>query len=230
MTSIKTHILQHVPFEGPAMIATWAETKGHFITYTRFWENPALPGMEAFDWLVIMGGPMNVDEYDQYPWLESEIRFIKEAIASGKTVIGVCLGAQMIAKALGSRVVSGGKKEIGWFPVSFSTEGVKESGFSILPEKTMVFHWHGDTFDIPEGSIHLASSEAFPNQAFLFNQKVLGLQFHLEMDREALESIIRNAGDELISSEFVQDEYEILNNLQYLADGNLLLYRVLDCL
>jgi GMP synthase-like glutamine amidotransferase len=117
MSQIKIHVFQHVSFEEPAMIAEWAKNKGHVLSYTRFYGNFELPSLKSFDWLVVMGGPMNVYDYEQYPWLKEETEFISESVRAGKVVLGICLGAQLIAKALGSRVYPGGKKEIGWFPV-----------------------------------------------------------------------------------------------------------------
>ena len=229
MKTIHIHILQHVPFEGPALIAGWAEANSHVISYTRFWENFSLPPLKDIDWLVIMGGPMSVNEEDKYPWLNDENNFINKAVSSGKTVIGICLGAQLIAKALGSRVIAGGKKEIGWFPVRFFREESERSALlNFLPDKAMVFHWHGDTFDIPLGALHIASSEAFPNQAFLINNRVIGLQFHMEMDCKAIELIIKHAGSELIADAFVQEKEYIMNNLHYIEQNKNLLFNLLD--
>jgi GMP synthase-like glutamine amidotransferase len=230
MMPIKIHIFQHVSFEGPAMIAEWAKSKGHVLSYTRFYENPELPELNSIDWLAVMGGPMNVYDYDQYPWLKEEAEFIKKAVRAAKVVLGICLGAQLIAKALGSKVYEGGKKEIGWFPVFFSPESGKLSEIEFLANEAMVFHWHGDTFDIPEGAVKIASSEAFPNQAFLYNKKVLALQFHCEMNEQAISAMIENCGDEIVIADYVQSRQEIVEKSGFLGESNALLMSILGYL
>lgn len=211
METMRIHYLQHVPFEGPAAVERWAESHGYPLTATRFFEDGVLPQMNDFDRLVVMGGPMNIYEEDRYPWLAREKRFIGEAVAAGKTVIGICLGAQLIADVLGARVHRNPDKEIGWFPVEW-TEPARRCGvFGFLPERLNAFHWHGDTFDIPAGALHLARSEACENQAFLYDGRVLGLQFHLESTPESVRLLTENCRDELVPAPYIQNEGEILS-------------------
>ncbi|WP_456384356.1 type 1 glutamine amidotransferase [Desulfolithobacter sp.] len=203
------HILQHVPFEGPGHILSWAEKNGHRVTCSRLFDNPALPAPETVDRLVVMGGPMNIYEHDRFPWLQAEKEFLANVIEGGGRVLGICLGAQLIADVLGARVHPGAHKEIGWFPVFLTPEARETRIFGFLEPELTVFHWHGDTFAIPEGSVHLARSEACQNQAFLYDDRVLGLQFHLESTPESVELITRHCQDELIPGIWIQNRSEI---------------------
>ncbi|MCF4967578.1 type 1 glutamine amidotransferase [Nostoc sp. CMAA1605] len=225
---MKIHYLQHVPFETPASIENWASTHKHSLFATRFYAQDPLPPIEDFDWLVVMGGPMNIYEDEQYPWLTQEKRFIEQAIAANKTVIGICLGSQLIADVLGSKVYPGEYKEIGWFPIEL-TEAAQESYiFGDLPQKFTVFHWHGDTFDLPSGATRLAYSAACQNQAFIYNEKVLGLQFHLESTPESVSQIIENCGDELVDGKYIQQASEMLTPADNFTQINTVMFSILD--
>ena len=161
---MRVHYLQHVPFEGIGSIKNFLIEKGHELTCTKLYEKEKLPPAQNFDWLIVMGGPMGVYDEQIYPWLKLEKKFIKEAISSGKTVLGICLGAQLIADTLGARVYQNKYREIGWFDIIRSKEAENTLLAKALPQKAKVFHWHGDTFDIPNGAIPLARSEACQNQ------------------------------------------------------------------
>ncbi|MBI4388853.1 MAG: type 1 glutamine amidotransferase, partial [Nitrospinae bacterium] len=174
---MRLHYLQHVPFEDLANIEVWARNKGHRISQTRFFANEPLPPVEAFDWLVVLGGPMNIYEEDRYPWLADEKRFIAQAVERKKVVLGICLGAQLLADVLGGKVVKNAHKEIGWFPVSLTGEGQRSAVTRNLPQRFPAFHWHGDTFHLPTGCERLAESEACANQAFAYQGRAVGLQF-----------------------------------------------------
>ncbi|MFA5181228.1 MAG: gamma-glutamyl-gamma-aminobutyrate hydrolase family protein [Syntrophales bacterium] len=206
---MRAHYLQHVPFEGLGSIEPWLEAAGYEITNTRLFEAAGLPDPAMIDMLVVMGGPMSVNDEDKFPWLAQEKRFIRAAINYGTPVLGICLGAQLIASAMGAMVYRNSVKEIGWFPI----QGVStndRSAFS-FPPSVEVFHWHGETFDLPSGAIHLASSEGCENQAFQLGRSVMGLQFHLETTPAAARAIISNCRDELIPSKYIQTEEEILS-------------------
>jgi GMP synthase-like glutamine amidotransferase len=206
---MRAHYLQHASFEGLGSIGPWLESAGYEITVTKFYESTSLPNPDQIDLLIIMGGPMSVNDEEHFPWLRSEKQFIRDTIESGKAVLGICLGAQLIASALGESVYPNRRKEIGWFPV----EGIphqQKSAF-LFPPSVEVFHWHGDTFDLPDGAVHLARSEACENQAFQFDKAVIGLQFHLETTPESAHAIVTNCREELLPSAFVQPETVILD-------------------
>ena len=228
MASLKVHILQHANFEGPGIIEDWALTRGYKISFTRLYLGEDLPGGKDVEILVIMEGPMSFDEIDKYPWLKNEILFIKEVIIASKAVLGICLGAQLLAEALGSRALHGNKKEIGWFPVYFDSYTLKKTGMEFIPEVIKVFHWHKDTFEIPTGAIHLARSNAFTNQAFIYKSKVIGLQFHFEVRIDSVINMIRYGRHELEKSDYVQGEVEILNNSGYIENSNKIMVNILN--
>ena len=207
---MKIHYLQHVGFEGLGRIEPWAIAQNHSLSVTRFYNNEPLPSVQEIDWLIVMGGPMNIYEDNKYPWLTAEKQFIEQAIKQDKTVIGICLGAQLIADVLGTKVYPGPQKEIGWFPIEMTDEAENSAVFNSLPQNLTVFHWHGDTFDLPKGAIRLAYSEGCQNQAFVYNKKVLGLQFHLESSKDSVQQIIQNCGDELVEGKYIQNPEEML--------------------
>lgn len=206
---MRAHYLQHVPFEGLGSIAPWLEAAGHELTNTRFFESAALPDLKKIDLLLVMGGPMSVNDEDEFPWLVSEKQFIGEAIHLGKPVLGICLGAQLIASATGARIYRNSFKEIGWFPIY----GISSNDRSIFsfPPSVQVFHWHGETFDLPSGATRLAKSDKCENQAFQISKSVIGLQFHLETTPEAAREIVSNCRNDLVPSEYIQTEQEILS-------------------
>ena len=204
------HCLQHVPFEGPGSIGDWVRRRRHVLGVTRFHREEPLPAVADVDLLVVMGGPMNVHEESKYPWLTREKRFIGAAIAAGREVLGVCLGAQLIADVLGARVYANTEKEIGWFAIE-RTEAAAASGlFGPFPQRFEVFHWHGDTFDIPSGALHVARSEGCSHQAFVYGERVVGLQFHLEMAQAGARQLIAHCSDDLVGGRYIQKPREML--------------------
>lgn len=194
--------LKHVPFEGPGLIALWANESNYSLKVKELYQGDTLPQLDSFDFLLIMGGPMNVYEETEYPWLKEEKDFIKRTIDAGKFTLGICLGAQLIASALGSKVYANDPKEIGWFPVFREPS---TPSFIDFPPQLEVLHWHGDTFNLPEGAKRITRSDKCLNQAFTYGKHVMGLQFHLEMDIEQIQLICRACANELSkSSETVQ--------------------------
>ncbi|MCF7787941.1 MAG: type 1 glutamine amidotransferase [Prosthecobacter sp.] len=203
---MNVHILQHVPFEGIGSMEPWLRMQSANITRTRFFESWTLPDVSSLDLVIAMGGPMSVNDEDELPWLVQEKQFIRAAIQQGVPVLGICLGAQLIASALGARVYAGMQREIGWFDIEAVPHA---SGTFAFPKTATVFHWHGETFDLPDGAVHLARSAACEHQAFQIGTNVIGLQFHLETTPESAEAIITHCRDELVSDTFVQSEFTL---------------------
>jgi GMP synthase (glutamine-hydrolysing) len=225
---MRIHYFQHVPYEGLACIEDWINQKSYPLSVTRFQEGEEPPAMSTYDWLFVMGGPMGVYEQEKYPWLKGEIDHIRQAIEAGKTVIGICLGSQLIASALGQAVFPNKEPEIGFFPVKFTAEAQKHSLFSIFPDEMPVFHFHGDTFDLPYEAKHLCFSEAAKNQGFLYKENVLGLQYHFELTEEAAIKMIENNMDQLKPAKYVQNELQIRAYLHLLPQINRYMYAVLN--
>ena len=219
---MRAHYLQHVPFEGLGCIESWLHRAGYEVTATRFYDSTELPEPADVDLVVAMGGPMSVNDEEQYPWLAAEKRFIGAAIELGRPVLGVCLGAQLIASACGAKVYPNKVKEIGWLPI----QGVAPSGANgrdgagdtgaeqpatfRFPPFLEVFHWHGDTFDLPEGAVRLARSNAALNQAFQLGDSVIGMQFHLDTTPDGARALVDHCRAELVPSMYVQAEQRIL--------------------
>jgi GMP synthase-like glutamine amidotransferase len=194
---MRVHVVRHVPFEGPEIIAEWARQRAHSLTES-FAITEEYPPAGDVDMLVVMGGPMDADDEVASPWLVAEKRYIAEAIDSGMRVLGVCLGAQILAEVLGGRVRRGDCLEVGWYPVALTDAGRADPVFSAFPEELVVGHWHGDTFDLPPSVAPTLSSEITPNQAFSAQEgRVVGLQCHLEWTPDAVEALLANCGDDL---------------------------------
>ncbi|MFW6262258.1 MAG: type 1 glutamine amidotransferase [Spirochaetota bacterium] len=181
-------VLQHVPFEGPARIRTWFEGRGHRVDVCHLWNAAPLPRVESTALLVVMGGPMSVSDTERHPWLTVEIELLRHALEEDVPVLGVCLGAQLLAAALGARVYPAAQKEIGWWPVTLDP--------LFGSSRATVLHWHGDTFDLPPGARRVASSPVCPNQAFLAGSG-LGLQFHLESTTGSVRRLARACSHEI---------------------------------
>jgi len=203
------HVLQHVPFEGPAQIAHWAERRGHDLAISHLYAGDPLPDLDAFDRLVVMGGPMGVGDEAEYSWLRPEKARIADAIRAGKSVVGVCLGAQLIAEALGAEVFPNAVKEIGWLPIELTEAGRAHPLLEDLPPAPTVFHWHGDTFSLPDGAVHLARSAHCEQQAFLYDGRVLALQFHLESTPDSVAAICTHCADEIQPAATIQTAAEM---------------------
>lgn len=227
---MKIHILQHVPFEGPGYIADWAEHQAHEVSYTRFYEpDHRLPDIRSIQALIILGGPMDVFAEHIYPWLHPEKAFIEDCIQAGKKVLGICLGAQLAAHCLGAMVTSAPNKEIGWFEVSNAPESYRLPWLQRLFEvPRCVLHWHGDKFHIPYGGSELLRSAGNNNQAFIFGDNVLGLQFHLEATEATLSLMVDNCGDELRSGKFVQPADELHAGIRHLPSNQQIMGNILS--
>ena len=216
---MKIHWLQHVPFEGLGCIEPWLVEVRHVVACTRFWAGDRLPDAESVDGLIVMGGPMGVYDEAIHPWLAEEKAFIKQIIVQNKPVLGICLGAQLIAEVLGAKVGKNKQREIGFF--SLAGDG------KIFPPEFTAFHWHGDTFGIPDGAVHLAASAACGNQAFIYKDNVLGLQFHLETTEESLLALCKNCADEITNGSSIQTLEQMKPFLPILPDANARMFDLL---
>jgi GMP synthase-like glutamine amidotransferase len=227
---LNVHCFMHVPFEGPGVIADWVTKNGHSLRYTKFYENDPLPQIEGVDLAVIMGGPVSVYEKHKYLWMHGEIEWIEEFISTGKPLIGICLGAQLVAAALGAEVFPGKEKEIGWFPVEFLPSLGDFRIWQDLPASRKVFHWHGDTFSIPSGASRIACSRAYPNQGFIYGKHVIALQFHLEVTPDDVEGMVSHFGYELSPGPYVQTEREIMDERRHYVENQELIFQLLNYL
>lgn len=206
---MRAHYLQHVPFEGLGSIEAWLRAARYEISSTRFYEPEDLPSSKDVDLLIVMGGPMSVNDEAQHLWLSREKQFIRNCIEDGRCVLGICLGAQLMASAMGAKVYPHHCKEIGWFPIQ-PTAADGSPGFR-FPGAVDVFHWHGETLELPAGAILLATSEACDNQAFQLGPSAIGLQFHLETTPDSAREIVSHCRAELSPSDYVQSEAAILS-------------------
>ena len=218
-------VLQHVEFEGPAAVADWAAARGFPLRLFLLHRDPTLPSLVDFDMLTVMGGPMSANDEARLSWLGPEIALIREAIAADKTVLGICLGAQIIAKALDARVYPGSAKEIGWLPVQRTGS---HPFFDGVPDSFTPFHWHDETFDLPREAVMLVKSEITETQAFAVGQRVLGLQFHMEATEDSVRELLKGAAHEIGHGAFEQPPGTILANLNQCASLRPLLDTVLD--
>lgn len=227
---MKAHILQHVAFEGPgAAIEAWLAARGAEIGVTAFHEpGAALPALDGLGLVIAMGGPMSVNDEAALPWLRAEKDFLRRAMHAGIPVLGICLGSQLMASALGAEVCRHAVKEIGWFPVMAVPT---PAGAFAFPAETTVLHWHGETFDLPAGAVHLAASAACRHQAFQWGERAIGLQCHPEATAETVALLIRHCADELVPAPWVQDGAALsAGAMREAASANALMHRILDYL
>ena len=213
------------------MILEWAHDRGHLVSTTAFYEaHPAIPDISKYDFLVIMGGPMSVNDEAVYSWLAPEKTHIQAAINAGKPILGICLGAQLIANSLGAKVYPNTVKEIGWFPVTIKDSAREHPIAKLLEASPTALHWHGETFDLPKGALHLLSSEVCKHQAFLVKDRVLGLQFHFEMADADIKNILTHCADELVPSATIQSADKIAEQKAFIPHCRRALFNILDYL
>jgi len=228
---MRIHALQHVSFEEPARISEWAEARGHSIAVTHLYRGEELPDPAYFELLVMMGGPMSVNDEAAHPWLVREKRFVAELAAANKPMLGVCLGAQLIAASLGAAVYAAAEKEIGWFPVRWLRLPDAVAADSALLERAVPLSWHGETFDLPAGAVRLAESDVCPNQAFGLEDRILGLQFHLEATARSVRALAEHAADDITGGAYQQSASEIAASAGPRSEATRpLLYALLDAL
>ncbi|MBW2605574.1 MAG: type 1 glutamine amidotransferase [Deltaproteobacteria bacterium] len=224
---MRLHYFQHVSFEGLGSIEPWAKEMAYEITSTRVFTEDPFPNLDDIDWLIVMGGSIGIYEEDKYPWICAEKNYIEQAVVQGKIVLGICLGAQLIADVLGAKIYPCKYKEIGWFPIQKTRETSETRLADFLPVEIDAFHWHGDMFDIPNGAIHIAKSAACENQGFIYDDHVVALQFHLETMEQSAKDLIANCQDDITEGPFVQSSAEIFADTKRFGKINLLMSELL---
>lgn len=226
---MKVLILQHTATEGAGGILDWCVKQHAEITYIHLYkDNPNFDSTLDYDLMVILGGPMSVNDESQLSWLKPEKQFVREMIATSTPVLGLCLGAQMIATVLGAKVKAGSQNEVGWHPVS---QVASDQDVFKLPENFDFFHWHNETFELPHNAIRLAESEACSNQGYQIGDKVIGLQFHPEVTVDTMQQWIKDDDGMLKTSAFVQTP-TVMTRLaaKKVAPAHNQLYKILDYL
>jgi len=226
---MRIYLLEHEVTPHPSHIDLWAENRGHSITKSHVLEEQALSPVEDFDWLVILGGAQHIYENDANPWLPKERELVSEALAGGRIILGICLGAQILAEVLGGRVFLSDVPEIGWYKITLTNEGRESFLFRNMSESFESLHWHRDHFSLPPGCTRLASSEATPNQAFCCNSKpVVGLQFHPELTPEMIRYFCEEVDEEPASGPYVTDRKTMSAQADKAKDDEGLMYTLLD--
>ena len=224
----KILVCQHVAWEILGTLDPLLRGSGFRIRYVNFGRHPhAHPSLDGYQGLIVLGGPMNVDETDRHPHLAVEIDLVREAIDRGIPVLGICLGAQIIARALEADVRRAPKKEIGWYDVSPTAEGRGDPLLGHFSDSERIFQWHGDSFEIPDEAAHLVSAPECPNQAFRFGDRVYGFQFHLEVDEHmvgrwlrvpAMRAEIEALTGEVDPDAILRETHERIHELRRLSD------------
>ncbi len=221
---MKIHYLQHDDLVQACTIEQWATEQGILLSNTQVHKGEAFPDTSDFDLLIILGGRMGAYEEDAYPWLIDEKEFIKRAIAENKYVLGVCLGAQILAHVLGGLVHPHVHKEIGWWPVHFSPQ-IEGTILQGLPETVHLFEFHGDTFKLPTGVKLLASSAGCENQAFIYNDRVLAVQFHPEVSVEKTKVLAQAVGN--VEGPYSQPAAHYMNEQAYFEQSKEVMFTIL---
>lgn len=220
---MKIDVLQHVPFEGLGLIQEWGKTTNVEFTIHKLFETSALPMPDQVNFLIILGGPMSAND-TKYDWIEKERELILALIDINVPILGICLGAQQIAKALGSPIFQGEYREVGWLPIQTTT-----NQFDFLPDKMVVFHWHGEQFKTPKLAEKIFESEACQNQGFIYKDHVIGLQFHFESTQDSVHLLLENDASFIDGSKFTQSASEIKKYTIPLENKNVL-FLLLDYL
>jgi GMP synthase-like glutamine amidotransferase len=227
---MRWHCLQHLPDEGPGYAATWLAVHGHSLTFTRLFEpSPIFPALAEFDGLLILGGAMSVYEEDEFPWLAPEKAFLQTTLRAGKITLAICLGAQLVAQALGGEVRPNPEPEIGFWTVRFSAKALTHPLLRGWPDKATVLHWHADTFTVPPGAVRVGMSAGCAAQGYVWGDGIIGLQFHPEMTEEMVEQLIASENHETAEeAEFIQTAAQIRSKLKSVWKGRKLLEILLE--
>ncbi|GLZ84847.1 GMP synthase [Metapseudomonas resinovorans] len=226
---MRVAILQHAPFEGPGRIQQWLDLRAARVRVHNLYAEVGLPGPDDFDLLIVMGGPMSVHDEAELPWLKAEKMLIRKALDAGKRVLGICLGGQLLAQALGAEVRKG-EAEIGWWPMEKRAEADHSPLGRMLPQRLLAMHWHGETFDLPPRAIPLYGSAACANQGFILGERAIGLQCHLESTPESIEAMLEACATDLELPGSVEDATAIRDGFPHCSALAPTLFRLLDYL
>lgn len=227
-------VVQHVESEGPAAIATWFQSRGHRLAIWKPYRTGSrIPSEVASSQvLVLMGGPMSANDHDELPWISAELDLVRDRTRAGSPILGVCLGAQLLAKSLGASVGGCHHREIGWYPVQvFSTPSSDDPWREVFeqPQAITVLHWHGETFSLPTGAVHRASSAACANQLFTVGDRLVGMQFHCESTQESVNALVTASAHEIGGGPFEMSASTITaDSLRHEPSARPLLYRILS--
>lgn len=226
---MRIHYFQHMAAEGPGLVAEWATQRGHTLSSTQWYDpSPTLPNLAEADLLVVLGGAMGVHDEAEFPWLQAEKQLLQAALAAGTPVLGICLGSQLLAQLLGADVGRNAAPEVGFFPVNFSAAARQHPLFQHAPAALPVLHWHYDAFTLPPGAMAVAASAATSCQAYVFDDRVVGVQFHPEAGPELLNALIEAEGADLTAGPYVQLPPELRAQATVLRQGPDFLFPLLD--
>ncbi len=227
---MRLHLLEHDPIDiRRNNITIWAEKKGYSVGSSDVFKGAKLPPLKDFDWLIVLGGSQHAWQEQEHPWLAAEKKYISEALSQDKIMLGICFGAQLLAEALGGRVFSNQKEEIGWYEVTVSAEGEKSFLLKNVPPMFLTFHWHSDHFTLPPGCTRLAFSEPTANQAYTAdNSRVAGLQFHPEYTIEMIRYFATDYGHEWQKDQYVAGKEAVLSQSKQITQTYWLMERLLD--
>lgn len=225
---MRIHSIIHASFEKLGAIEPWIIERNHLLSMTHTYKGECLPDTDEFDLLIVMGGPQSPLSIEKWPYLQNEISFIKKSIEANKAVLGICLGAQLIAESLGAKTESSPHREIGVFPVELTQEGSKDPVFSQFPHSFSAMHWHNDMPGLPTNALLLAQSAGCPRQAFRVSDRVYGLQCHLEMTPSNVAEMIQHCEKDLSPGLYIQTKQELLSD--HLKSANEKIFALLDYL
>jgi GMP synthase-like glutamine amidotransferase len=228
---MRAHWIQHVPYEGLGHLESWLAERATEISCTRMFADEPLPPADSVDLLVILGGPMSVNDEATLPWLTAEKAFIAQVIAAGIPTLGICLGAQLIAAALGARVGPSREREIGWWPVESvaPAPGHPPDTLFRFPDSLTCLHWHGESFALPAGAHHLARSEGCEHQGMQIGRRAIGVQFHPEATPQWLAAVLAHSPGAPLHGPYVMAHNELATEVAARCrDGNLLLDQLIE--
>lgn len=227
---MQVHFIRHVPFEELGSFQALFNDESLRLSFTNLWEIPIYPEIDQIDLLIILGGTMGVNDDDKYVFLKSEKEFILKAIQADTKIIGICLGAQLLAHLLGGAITQNNLSEIGWFPIRLAPTFKEWLNIDLLElciDQLQVFHWHGDSIILPNSAINHASSEACATQLFTNGDNIIGIQFHAEATPTSIRSMVDNEGDEIIDAPYIQKKDRILNESVGYKNSEILLNLIL---